>query len=161
MYLFPCAFLLVTALHIQPWTAASSPKRPRAFRVVGHYNMIIEAMGGPSAGPRFNFIQAQTEGISFLPSVTRPWCCNISGRLFASDRRPLFAGTSVPSNCIALHKDTLLCISCSYSSASLASQDLKIEMSSAPSYASLLGDRDVIECGFPVRKKRFSELLHD
>ncbi len=35
---------------------ASSGKRPRGFRVIGHYNIIIEALGWPSAGPRFKKI---------------------------------------------------------------------------------------------------------
>ena len=38
------------------WSAASSGKRPRAFRVIGHYNIFIGGLGGPSAGPRFKQI---------------------------------------------------------------------------------------------------------
>ena len=37
----------------EPWSAASSGKRPRAFRIIGHYRHNIEALCGPSAGPRF------------------------------------------------------------------------------------------------------------
>jgi hypothetical protein len=49
------------------------------------------------------------------------------------------------SNCIALLKNGLLCISCSYGSASLASQDLKIEMDSSPLLVPLLGDEKSID----------------
>jgi hypothetical protein len=38
------------------WSAASSGIRPRAFRIIGHYNIFIGGLGGPSAGPRFKQI---------------------------------------------------------------------------------------------------------
>ena len=38
------------------WSAASSGIRPRAFRIIGHYRHNIEALCGPSAGPRFKKI---------------------------------------------------------------------------------------------------------
>jgi hypothetical protein len=44
---------------------------------------------------------------------------------------PFFSVLSFPFNGIALSEDTFLQFSCSYGSASLASQDLKIEIYSA------------------------------
>ena len=109
-----------------PWSHGPQPARENdreRFELLG----IIKALPGPSAGPKFKQIPIQNKHLDRTMAS-----CRIAAGLpsrFFSVRRFI----SFPFNGIALPplRDRLSCGSAA-TSASLASQDLKIEIISAP-----------------------------